>query len=134
VLLAADLELDVADLLVLLDPRGYIPIVRLLSSFAAQVPRLSFRAPIHYSGSIRGLSKRTGSVLPTADLDELEHAVSRANLDNSTIQINPTYLLDISDLTRHFGGMYRGYGGVEERSTVRRDVLVGFGNFGGFFF
>jgi len=61
VLLAADLELDVADLLVLLDARGCETLV--------------FMAPVVSPHAVDGRGsfarKRTGGVLPTADLDEL---------------------------------------------------------------
>ena len=57
--------------------------------------------------SWRVSSRRTRSVVPTADLDELvqiQSAFQQFNRGRNAPVFLLPYLLDISDLLRHFGG------------------------------
>jgi hypothetical protein len=57
--------------------------------------------------AMSGYGKHTGSVLPTADLDELcgkKKVSGKLHINIKQLKQFVTHLLDISDLTRHFGG------------------------------
>lgn len=98
--LAADLELDLLALVVLLDPGGY------------KIGGLENTSIGTISWLVRRLvSKRTGSIRPPADLDELCKNRQYATMDGQRAKkcggLN-SHLLDVSDFLRHFGWWCRG--------------------------
>ena len=127
--LAADLELDLLGVLVLLDPGG-----------CAKKKPLS--EPCCANSSLdRSLRvERTRGVLPPADLDELGQNVSTpsglAAKPHNRSSTN-SHLLDVADFLRHFGWLCRGScTGLEGTRLKARDVfleiiLCGFPQWGG---
>lgn len=109
VALAADLELDLGGLGVLLDPGGYI------------VERFQVRISVVVTLSSLSSIEPTGSILPPADLDELFHQSQQLCPDNFIVPEFEPYLLDVGDFLRHLGGLVvekSGKGG-SRRSNVR---------------
>jgi len=112
--LAPDLELDLLGVLVLLDPGSCGKAISLDSMFRAVV-----------SNNFSSFAKRTRGILPPADLDELfAKPVSIKFGRTSKGRIIESYLLDIGDFLRHFGGCDERPGAVLEsieNSKVRLD-------------
>lgn len=117
VLLAADLELDVLGLGVLLDARGCEGFVRRFAprrlKVLSYIKRNNSAAVANAFGfCFSGGSKHTGGVLPAADLDELENGktvrISISFFESRMIAVFNSHLLNIGDFARHFGGLIVG--------------------------
>lgn len=114
VLLASDLELDVVGLLVLLDPRGWresklvneIPLFSILS-LQSRISSKCFPPPGRPLGWLHRKYVHEASLRRQISMNWGEEERQCIDLKKSNhIFLNEIpYLLDISDLLRHFGGI-----------------------------